>query len=115
MNDPATLMYTSNRMVDKNIKFISIDKIIEVISEHFDVNIEAMASQSRKRTVLYPRQMAMYFLVKYTQLSLDAIGGMFGGRDHTTVIAASRSIRDWMDTYENVACEVREITKKIYE
>jgi chromosomal replication initiator protein len=114
MNDASILMYTSNRMVDKNVKFISKDKIIQTIESHFDTTIEDMASHSRKRTVAYPRQMAMYFLVKYTQLSLEAIGDIFGGLDHTTVIHASRGIRDWMDVYENVAVEVKELTQKIY-
>jgi len=108
-------MYTSNRMVDKNVKFISEREIIETICSHFETNIEAMSSQSRKRAVCYPRQMLIYFLVKYTQLSFAAIGDMLGGRDHTTIIRASETIRDLADVYENVAVEVKEITQKMYE
>jgi chromosomal replication initiator protein len=102
-------------MVDKNVKFISKDRIIEVVTGHFDVSLEDMASQSRKRSVCYPRQVLTYFLVKYTQLSLEALGNILGGRDHTTVMHASETIRDLMDVYENVIVEVKEISQKLYE
>ena len=71
-----------------------------------------MKSKVKKREIVIPRQTAMYFCKRYTQLTLALIGSNFGGRDHSTVIHALESVEDMMKTDPNFKNIVDELTKK---
>ncbi len=73
-------------------KVISIDKIQNVTSNFFSINLEEMLSQRRSRPLARPRQIAMYLAKKLTTRSLPEIGRKFANRDHTTVIHAVKTI-----------------------
>jgi chromosomal replication initiator protein len=70
---------------------ISIDRVQQVICQYFKVSVEALKSNSRKKGVVYPRNVGMYFCRKYTEETLEAIGRAFN-RSHATVIHAVESI-----------------------
>ena len=68
------------------------ERIVALVSEQFSVKVEALFGQRRTRSVALPRQVAMYLLRQFTELSLVDIGRVFGGRDHSTVIHACRKV-----------------------
>ena len=70
---------------------VSIDRVQQVICQYFKVSVEALKSNSRKKGVVYPRNVGMYFCRKYTEETLEAIGRAFN-RSHATVIHAVESI-----------------------
>ena len=67
-------------------KVITKDKIIIAISEYYNIPLEDMKSTKRKKDIAKARQVAMYFLRDILQLPFMAIGELFGGKDHTTVM-----------------------------
>ncbi len=69
-----------------NKKTVTLDLIIEVVSEHFTTTTSEIYSDNRSRNIAYPRQIAMYLCRKLTSLSLTDIGKMMGNRDHSTVL-----------------------------
>jgi len=71
---------------------ISPERILSVVSDAFGVRPEALCSRRRTHSVALPRQVAMYLLRQFTELSLAEVGALFGGRDHTTVIYACEKI-----------------------
>lgn len=71
---------------------ISVEHIQRAICEHFNLKLGDLKSKRRTKNVALPRQLAMYLCRKLTSSSFPAIGSMFGGRDHSTVIHASRVI-----------------------
>lgn len=73
-------------------KAVTIENIQKTICEHFNIKITELKSKRRTRNVALPRQVAMYLCRKHTDTSFPAIGYKFGGRDHSTVIHASKSI-----------------------
>lgn len=76
---------------EKNRK-VSIDKIIEKVSEYYKVPVNNIREKNRRKEVAHCRQVAMYISKKITSHSLKTIGLNFGGRDHSTVIHAINSI-----------------------
>jgi len=72
-----------------------------------------MKGKIKKREIVIPRQVAMYFCKRYTQLTLALIGENFGGRDHSTVIHALESVEDMMKADPNFKNSVEELTKKL--
>lgn len=91
---------------------VSVDFIQKTVADYFKVSLEQMKSKVKKREIVIPRQVAMYFCKRYTQLTLALIGGNFGGRDHSTVIHALESVEDMMKTDANFKNSVDDLTKK---
>ncbi len=70
----------------------TIQTIIEAVTKYYDVRLSDLLSKRRHKSVALPRQVCMWLARKYTRYSLEEIGGYFGGRDHTTVLHAVRTI-----------------------
>lgn len=88
---------TLNQIVQR-VKQIEVDLNIELIqkavAEHFSVSLEDLQSGTRKKEIANARQIAMFICQNYTNMSLKAIGQYFGGRDHSTVSHASRTVTE---------------------
>ena len=75
-------------------KLISVDNIQRTVAEYYKIKMADMVSKRRNRSIARPRQMAMCLSKELTNHSLPEIGNMYGGRDHTTVLHACRTIND---------------------
>jgi chromosomal replication initiation ATPase DnaA len=62
--------------------------------------------RSRKRKIVYPRQVAMYLARIMTRKSYPTIGQVFGGYDHSTVIHAVRSIEKRIEADADFAADI---------
>ncbi len=71
---------------------IRIEDILRVVIRNYGVSKQDLLSQRRHRSVVVPRQIAMYLAKQLTSRSLPEIGRRFGNRDHTTVLHAVRKI-----------------------
>jgi chromosomal replication initiator protein len=92
---------------------VSVDFIQKTVADFFNIELEAMKSKVKKREIVIPRQVAMYFCKRFTQLTLQLIGENFGGRDHSTVIHALESVEDMMKVDQNFKNQVEELYKKL--
>ncbi len=92
---------------------VSVDFIQKTVAESFKIDLEVMKGKVKKREIVIPRQVAMYFCKRFTQLTLALIGENFGGRDHSTVIHALESVEDMMKTDPNFKATVDELGKKL--
>ena len=72
---------------------ILIEHIKRVVAEHHNVTTQDLESPCRKRAVVRPRQIAMYFARELSGRSFPEIARRFGGRDHTTSIHGCKKIR----------------------
>lgn len=92
-------------VIDRNVpKTIDHHFIRELICNYFDVTEKELDSPKRTKKIAYPRQVAMYLIREYTDLSLPKIGEIFGNRDHSTVVHAcdklTREVEENSDTKE---------------
>ena len=86
---------------------ISIDEIQKQVAAHYDVRVAEMFSARRARNIARPRQVAMYLAKTLTSLSYPEIGRRFGGRDHTTVMHAVRSIEGLINMDDGINEDVQ--------
>lgn len=95
---------------------VTAKKVIEMISAQYGVSVTDMKSKKRQKKIVETRQIAMYLLKNNDELdlSLTAIGGLFGGKDHSTVISSIRKIDK--KTKEDVTFkkEMEALNKKIF-
>lgn len=73
-------------------KDVTVENIQKTICEFFNIRIGDLKAKRRTQNIALPRQVAMYLCRKHTETSFPAIGDKFGGRDHSTVIHASKTI-----------------------
>ncbi|HEY6985941.1 MAG TPA: chromosomal replication initiator protein DnaA [Rhodanobacteraceae bacterium] len=77
---------------------ITIPNIQKTVADYYQLRLSDLLSKRRSRSVARPRQMAMSLAKELTEHSLPEIGDAFGGRDHTTVLHACRTVRDLRET-----------------
>ena len=114
---PVTLRSAQEILRDfvtgKNSREITPKMIIEFTAKYFGIQAEEIMSPDRSRTVVGPRQVAMYLCRELTDLSLPKVGEAFGGRDHTTVMHAVKKIAKSMNEDSATYDSVTEITNDI--
>jgi chromosomal replication initiator protein len=86
-----------NRAIIIEKKQITVEKIQDVVSNYFKIDLKEIHSKSRKREIVQARQVAMFLSKKYTDYSYSHIGNLVGKRDHATVLHACRAIQDSLD------------------
>lgn len=82
------------KIVHNETKSITIDTIIETVSQHFEIDTSVIHTKSRKREVVQVRQIAMYLAKKHTDSSSSKIGQLIGGKDHATVLHACKIVKE---------------------
>ena len=73
---------------------VTLQRIIEVVTDFYGVKVSELQSRRRHQSIAEPRQVCMFLARKLTKLSLEEIGGHFGGRDHTTVMHSVQKIEN---------------------
>ena len=77
---------------------ITPDKIMDKVSTFYDVTKDELIGKSRVKTLVVPRQVAMYLCSKLTDMNAGMIGKTFGNKDRTTVIHSVQKIEGDLET-----------------
>lgn len=92
---PITIEF-AKEVLSQNLKSsereVTVESIQKMICEYFNIKLGDLKAKRRTQNIALPRQVAMYLCRKHTENSFPAIGDKFGGRDHSTVIHASKTI-----------------------
>ena len=94
---------------------VTIQKIQKVVADYYGLQTKEMLGPKRTRSLARPRQMAMALCKELTEHSLPEIGDAFGGRDHTTVLHACRTIRSLMESDGKLCEDWEKLTRKLSE
>ena len=73
---------------------VSPRKLLEFIAAERGVTVDELLGQNRSSKIAEPRQLAMYLLREFNEISLPQIGEILGGRDHTTVMHGINKVRE---------------------
>ena len=87
--------------------------VISAIVDAFDISVEDLKSNSRRREISVARQIAMYLMRQHTPLSLPKIGEQFGGKDHTTVLYSCDKIAQLKGNDPSMAQTLRQLSDRI--
>lgn len=111
---PITLDFAREALKDLlalQAKLVTIDNIQKMVAEYFKIKIADLLSKRRNRSLARPRQIAMTLAKDLTNHSLPEIADAFGGRDHTTVMHACRTIRALVSSNANLAEDYRNLMR----
>lgn len=93
---------------------VTVDDILKLISEHYAIKIPDLKGKSRTKHILIGRQVGMYLLKKHLDKSLVEIGKIFGGKDHTTVLNATRKIEKHRQENAEIRKDIEDLNRKIH-
>jgi chromosomal replication initiator protein len=123
LGDGRITMEIAQQVVPKHLLIrqeITIDQIVEAVTKQFNVKVTELQSKRRNKTLALPRQVCMFLARQMTRWSLEEIGGYFGGRDHSTVLHAAKTIQKTIsedpslrNTIENIARSLTGSTNSI--
>jgi chromosomal replication initiator protein len=82
---------------------VGLRDVERAVCQLFQVDPEALKSNSRARALTYPRMLAVYLARKHTGAPYSEIGRHFGGRNHSTVISAEKKVQGWLSDEERNA------------
>ncbi|MCX5805325.1 MAG: chromosomal replication initiator protein DnaA [Proteobacteria bacterium] len=115
-NTPITLDLAKEVMgsiIKEKKKEITIDVIIKEVTNYYSIKISDIKSAKRVRSVMVPRQVAIYLSRKLTDLSLVSIGEKFGGKDHATIIHSIKKIEEEIKVKKELKNTVEKLEAKV--
>ena len=81
---------------------VSVEAVQDAVCKHFNVSLSDLKGAKRHRSISFPRQIAMYLCRSRLNTSYPELGTKFGGKDHTTALAACRKIGRLVDEDNDV-------------
>ncbi len=103
---------TSN-LLKENEKVITAENVIKSVCNYFNIKIADIKSNKKLKEFVEPRQIAMYLIRTYTELSFPEIGGKFGGKDHSSIIYAVNKVKKNLKNNEGLEKTLNNIIKII--
>ena len=97
----------------RTTKDVTIESILAAVTTRFNVRLADLQSKKRSRSIALPRQVCMFLARTLTRHSLEEIGGYFGGRDHSTVLHANKTIDRLRQRDPQLQAAIDRITQEI--
>ncbi len=116
LNEKITLQLVQDELssrIRKQRSEVTAERIIETVSTEYDVPVSDMKSKKRQKKIVEARQIAMFLLKKQLDINLSKIGGLFGGRDHSTVISSIRKIESKLNESRTFKGEIDRLKQNI--
>jgi chromosomal replication initiator protein len=103
---------TSN-LLRENEKVITAENVIKSVCNYFNIKISDIKSNKKLKEFVEPRQIAMYLIRNYTELSFPEIGDKFGGKDHSSIIYAVNKVKKNLKDNEELEKVLNNVIKMI--
>jgi len=104
----------SNVLYNPKKRQVTPERIAQAVSDYYGVGMEQLRGQKREKSIVVPRQIAMFLMREETDDSLLRIGAELGGRDHSTVLHACDKINREMQVNDEMRREVAAVRELIY-
>jgi chromosomal replication initiator protein len=104
----------SNVLYNPKKRMVTPERIAQAVSDYYGVEVEALRGQKRDKSIVVPRQIAMYLMRAETDVSLLRIGAELGGRDHSTVLHACDKINRESQENDELRRELAAVRELIY-
>ncbi|MDD5044108.1 MAG: chromosomal replication initiator protein DnaA [Candidatus Omnitrophica bacterium] len=94
-------------------RIITVGAIQKIVASEFGISVGDLTNKRRSKNLITPRQIAIYLSRELTELSLPEIGGLFGGKDHTTILYSYNKIKKDSENNSNLKERINKIKRLI--
>ncbi len=109
-----TILALTDVQLDQRRRQITPDRVVDAVSDFYQVAHIDMIGPGRRRSVVVPRQVAMLLLREETESSLVQIGQMLGGRDHSTIMHGIEKMERQVENDSQLRSEILAIREQLY-
>src|SRR5204862_7407318 len=106
----STAQQVLKNFIDSQARKISIESIQKAVGEQCGLRVNEIKAKNNSKSVVVPRQIAMYLCKQLTEASLPEIGRQFGGKHHTTVMHSVDKIVDQRKTDKDLNRMLNQLT-----
>ena len=92
---------------------LTIEQIQQIVCDYYKIPIENIQSKTRKRKIVQVRQVSMFFSKSLTKATLASIGSRIGGKDHTTVLHACKTVHKLIEEDAQFSNQIKELEKRM--
>ena len=92
---------------------LDAEKIIQTVCQFFQISKEDLFGKKKNKEIVEPRQLCMYLISDMIDMPLKAIGTIFGGRDHSTIVHARDKISKQIKTNQHTKTIISDIKSQI--
>jgi chromosomal replication initiator protein len=110
----STKSVLNSILISTKTKSIGTKDIIDAVSRFFDIAIKEITGKSRKKELVYPRQITMYLMRKEANISYPTIGQELGGRDHTTAMHAFNKLEKEIEENEKIKQDIESVRQLLF-
>jgi len=100
-------------LIIENDRPLNVDTVLKEVADYFGLKVMDLKSRTRRKNIAQPRQLAMYIARELTGSSLGEIGKSMGGKDHATVIYASKQVKIRREKDPNFDRSVENLLNKL--
>jgi chromosomal replication initiator protein len=104
----------TDQAIEERRKSITPEQIVDLITGYYAISRAEICGKGRRKDLVRPRQIAMYLIREEAGSSLVEIGGVLGGRDHSTVVHGIEKIERQLDTDQRLRNEVMDLRERLY-
>jgi chromosomal replication initiator protein len=104
----------SNVLYNPKKRQVTPERIAQAVADYYGLGMDVLRGHKREKSIVVPRQIAMFLMREETDVSLLRIGAELGGRDHSTVLHACDKINREMQVNDEMRREVAAVRELIY-
>lgn len=93
---------------------VTVEQIIRAVSNYFKIHPDELRGKSRKKEIAYARHLAVFLARKYTQHALKALGELFGGRDHSTILHSCQWVQEGLTVNRELSQHVQDLERILF-
>jgi chromosomal replication initiator protein len=109
----STAQQVLKNFIDSQARKVSIEAIQKAVAEQFGLRLPEIKAKNNSRSVVVPRQIAMYLAKQMTEASLPEIGRQFGGKHHTTVMHSISKIDEQRRSDKDLNRTINKLTETL--
>lgn len=98
----------------KKMSIKNYEELIDAVSAHFAINKKDLISEDRRKENMIPRQVAMYLLKNHMNYTLERIGNIFSGRNHSAVLYSCKKLETILKKNQNLFYEINVLRDKLW-
>ncbi|MCL1900985.1 MAG: chromosomal replication initiator protein DnaA [Firmicutes bacterium] len=99
--------------IENQKETVTAERVLDAVCEYYGISKEEICGKKKNKEIVVPRQICIYLITEILSLPLSAIGQLFGGRDHTTVMHARDKILKEVKEDSNTASVVKDIKDRL--
>jgi chromosomal replication initiator protein len=96
-------------LVRHAVRTVQLDDVDRAVRQVLGLDTGALQAKQRSWAVSHPRMLAIFLARKHTSAAYSEIGRYFGGRNHSTAVAAERKVRQWLKENNQLICGDRRL------